>query len=63
MVITPSSIVVGEYFKDGNAHLSCLSNVCGPGPHRKLWSGFLQVKSKWRWLSLPGLPGIIIVVV
>ena len=21
----------------------CLSNVCGPGLHRKLWSGFLQV--------------------
>ena len=39
----------------------CLSNVCGPGLHRKLWSGFLQVKR--RSLSLPGLPGIIIVVV
>ena len=39
----------------------CLSNVCGPGLHRKLWGGFLQVKR--RWLSLPDLPGIISVVV
>ena len=39
----------------------CLSNVCGPGLHRKLWGEFLQVKR--RWLSLLGLPGIIIVVV
>ena len=31
------------------------------GVHRKLWGGFLQVKR--RSLSLPGLPGIIIVVV
>ena len=31
----------------------CLSNVCGPGLHRKLWSGFLQVKR--HSLSLPGL--------
>ena len=38
-----------------------MSNVCGPWLHRMLWSGFLQVKR--RPLSLPGLPGIIIVVV
>ena len=39
----------------------CLSNVYGQGLHRKLWSRFLQVNR--RSLSLPALPGIIIVVV
>ena len=38
----------------------CLSNVFGLGLRRQLWSGFLQVKRCS--LSLPGLPGIIIVV-
>ena len=41
--------------------LVCPMFHCDPGLHRKLWSGFLQVKR--RSLSLPGLPGIIIVVV
>ena len=41
----------------------CLSYVCGPGLHRKLWSGFSRVKRRSLTLSLPGLPGIIILVV
>ena len=50
---------------EDNLRMNCspvrLSNVCGPGLHKKLWSGFLQVKR--RSLSLPDPPGIIIVVV
>ena len=51
---------------EDNLRINCspvcpMSNVCGPWLHRMLWSGFLQVKR--RPLRLPGLPGIIIVVV
>ena len=50
---------------EDNLRMNCspvrLSNVCGPGLHRKLWGGFLQVKR--RSLSLPGLLRIIIVTV
>ena len=52
-------IANGEYFN--TPFITAPAMVQSLGLHRKLWGGFLQVKR--RWLSLPGLPGIIIVVV
>ena len=41
---TPSSIVFLRINLRMNCSPVCLSNVCGPGLHRKLWGGFLQVR-------------------
>ena len=61
VIVIPLLLLSSEDNLRMNCSPVCLSNDCGPGLHRKLWGGFLQVNR--RWLSLPGLPGIISVVV